>query len=98
MGYVGLESNQYGKTRIGWLLRVVDWAHSPRPGISNHRDWARWTIGYCAILAKPGARHCGQRRRGGSSTNAGDETLCRQRRPAEGHQASAWLREIGIDL
>jgi hypothetical protein len=29
---------------------------------------------------------------------SGDETLCRQHRPAEGHQASFRLHEIGIHL
>ena len=37
---------------------------------------------------------CTQLRRRSSSTNAGDEAaLCRQRRPAEGHQASSRLHE-----
>ena len=37
-------------------------------------------------------------RRWRTPTNACDETLCRQHRPAEGHQASARLHEVGIYL
>jgi hypothetical protein len=44
------------------------------------------------------ARRCSQLRRRRSSTNAGDETLCRPRRPTEGHQASPRVHEIGIYL
>ena len=35
---------------------------------------------------------------GDVSADAGDEALCRQSRPAAGHQASAGLQDVGIDL
>ena len=40
----------------------------------------------------------GRQRPRNVSANACDEALCRQPRPAEGHQASAWLQDVDIDL
>ena len=41
---------------------------------------------------------CSRQRRRSVSTNACDEALCRQPRPAEGHQASARLQDVDLDL
>ena len=60
---------------------------------ANHRQ-AQGRRRRRASLAWSGGR---QRPRN-VSANACDEALCRQPLPAEGHQASAWLQDVDIDL
>src|SRR5215471_2128414 len=43
-------------------------------------------------------RRCSRQWRWRVSSNVGHEALCRQPRPAEGHQATSRLQDVDIDL